>query len=278
MPNLLLAILSSALISIFMRLGSEKATQNIGLLLMNYLTCLLLSAADTGITQLFPRDAALSTALVLGILQGALYLIGFVLFQFNIQKNGIVLPAVFMKLGLLVPMVISICFFHEMPNFLQILGFFFALGAIFLINMEKGQSSVRSRSGLLLLLLGGGMADAMSKIYDVFGAEHLSAQFLFYTFLTASVLCLAFMLHKKQRIGRSEMLYGFLVGIPNYFSARFLLRSLSSIPAVIAYPTFSIGTILIVTCSGLFFFREKLGPRQKWGIGVILIALALLNL
>ena len=131
---------------------------------------------------------------------------------------------------------------------------------------------------ICLLLLGGGAGDAMSKIYEELGDPTLSDPFLLYTFLTALILCIGLMLLKKQRIGKQELLFGALIGIPNFFSAKFLLKSLDFLPAVIVYPTFSVGTILVVTLTGVLFFKEKLNPRQWFALGIILIALTLLNL
>ena len=69
-----------------------------------------------------------------------------------------------------------------------------------------------------------------------------------------------------------------LIGIPNFFSSKFLLLSLGGVPAVIAYPTYSVATLMTVTLAGVCFFKEKLGNRQWIALGVILVALVLLNI
>ena len=132
--------------------------------------------------------------------------------------------------------------------------------------------------GLLLILLAGGGADVMAKLYEEWGNPALAPQFLLYTFGVALVLCIGLMLWKKERPGKAELVYGAAVGIPNYFCAKFLLASLESVPAVIVYPTFSVATILLVTLAGVALFKERLGKRQWAALGVILVALVLLNL
>ncbi len=277
MIYLLLAILSSALISVIMRISTSRVSNNIAMLSMNYLACLIIAAAFSGITSLFPQNTQLPQALGLGVINGALYLFSFVLFQQNVKNNGVVLSSIFMKLGLLVPLVLSILVFSEVPTVLQIIGFCIAVGAIILINLQTGTSDTRMGLGLVFLLLMGGSADAMSKVYEEIGPVSLSSQFLFYTFAVAFVLCLILMFIKKQRIGRNEILYGCLIGIPNFFSAKFLLLSLDSVPAVVAYPTFSVGTILVVTLVGIAVFKERLTIRQIIAVCAILIALVMLN-
>jgi len=278
MIYLLLAIVSSALVSIIMRLSTDKVQNNISMLSMNYLMCSAVAAVYTGIGSLFPQTEGLGGALGMGVFQGILYLLSFILLQVNVKLNGVVLPATFMKLGLLVPMSISIVLFREIPAPLQIIGFCIATAAILLINLDKSQSAVSFKIGLILLMLVNGTGDAMAKVYEELGNPELSAQFLFYTFGIAFLLSLVLVVVKKQKIGKNEVLYGFMVGVPNYFSAKFLLAALNTVPAVITYPTYSVGTILLVTLTGVGFFKEKLGKKQWIGLGIILVALVLLNM
>ena len=265
------------MISIMMRVSADKTSANLSTLATNYLVCSLLGAGYAGFDLAAPEVPGYWVTLLLGLVSGVLYLAGLVMFQANTRRRGVVLSAVFMKLGLLVPMVVSIFAFGEIPTPLQAVGFCIAIAAIILINLEKGNTVLGFRAGLIALLLGGGAADAMSKIYEEIGDSSLSAQFLFYTFLVALILCIGLMVLKKQRPGKSEILFGLLIGIPNFFSARFLLLSLDTVIAVIAYPTYSVATILLISLAGVLFFREKLSRRQWLAIAIILAALILLN-
>lgn len=276
MLYLLLAILSSATVSVLMRLSERKITNNLGMLAMNYVMCTLLSAAYAGFGAL-PAEGLAATA-VMGAVNGVLYLVSFVLLQVNVQRNGVVLSTTFMKLGLLVTMVVSVCVYRESPNAAQILGFAMAVAAIVLINLRKGETSAGFKSGLLWLLLCGGMADAMSKIFEESGPGELSGLFLFFTFFTALILCGVVTLRNGQRVGKWEAVFGLMIGIPNFFSSKFLLRALADVPAVIAYPVYSVGGILAVTLAGVALFRERLERRQWAALGMILTALVLLNI
>ena len=273
---LLLAITASSLVSVFMRLSTGKVKGSYSLLTVNYLMCSLLGGVYAKGDILPIRAEGFATMLLLGLVAGALYLLGFVLLQRNIRKNGIVLSSLFMKLGLLVPIVMSLLWFREIPSLLQCLGFVIAIGAIVLINLEKGAGGFTA--GLLILLLAGGCCDAISKVYEQLGAPQLSDQFLFFTFLFAFVLCLLPVLLKKEKPGLRELLFGTLIGLPNFFSAKFLLAALTRLPAVVVYPTFSVATLLVVTLSGLLFFKERLKSRQWIALGMILLALVALNI
>ena len=278
MSYLILAIGSSVLMSVGMRVAGTKVRGKAGMLTVNYLICLIIAVLFAGDCDFFPKQEGLGLTGFLGSVNGILYVSNFLLYQFNIRKNGVVLSTTFMKLGLLVPMVLSIFLFGEMPEWLQWLGFGLALIAILIINYEKDNTVVSSGFGLIAILLVGGVTDSMAKVYNFYANPALSEQFLLYTFSAAVIVCGIWTLLKKEKPGLREIGYGILIGVPNYFSARFLLKAVESLPAVIAYPTYSVGTIIVVTLAGLCIFREKLGRRQWIGLGVILVALVLLNL
>lgn len=279
MLSLLLAIVSSSLVSIVMRLSGSKVKHNLGMLTGNYIVCALLAGMACGFAGLFdPTDPAMAIVTAMGAVNGVLYLAGFVLMQVNIRRNGVVLSSIFQKLGLLVTLVVSVCFYHEIPNLPQAAGFLLAVGAIILMNYRAGAEAAGYKAGLLWMLLACGMADAMAKIFTESGVPELEGQFLFFTFATAMVFCFVCMAVKGQRIGLWELIFGVLIAVPNFFSSKFLLGALENMPAVIVYPVFSVGSILAVTLTGVLLFREKLEKRQWVAMALILIALVLLNI
>ena len=278
MLYLVLAIASSAMVAIIMRLSAGKVRSNITMLATNYLTCLLLGAWYAGF-HLFPfRSTGFSATAAMGAFNGMLYLLGFILLQYNTRKNGLVLSSVFIKLGLLVPMVLSVFLFAEIPTGVQCIGFVLAVCAIVMINYEKGTSFSGGKLPLILMLLAGGGGDAMSKVFEVYGLADHADLFLFYTFVSAFLLCVALILWKRERPEAYALLFGALVGIPNFFSAKFLLMALNRLPAVIVYPTFSVATVLVVTLTGVCLFKERLRQLQWAALMLILSALILLNL
>jgi len=278
MIYLILAVVSSMLVSVCMRLSGGRAKNNISMLAVNYAMCCAMSLLYVGSVSFLPAAEGFGFAAALGLVSGAMYLGSFMLLQWNIRVNGVVLPATFMKLGVIVPTLTSILAFGEAPRAAQIAGILLAIVAILLIQLEKGGGRAKNALGLVILLLAGGSTDVLSKIYEEMGNAQLSDQYLLITFVVALVLCALLAVYKKQKLAVSDVFFGLLVGVPNYFSARFLLLSLGAVPAVIAYPTYSVGTIVCVTLVGRAFFKERLSRRQIAAMGVILAALVLLNM
>lgn len=274
---LILAIISSSLVTLVMRASEKYSKNNLSMLAANYLTCGALGAFYTGSASLFPAEPGLGQTLLLGAIGGVLFLGSFLLLQWNIRKNGVVLPTTFMKLGVIIPTLLSIAVFGEKPRIVQILGILLAIFAIVLMQ-GKGSEGAKSTVSLLLLLLVTGFSNAMSKIFAQVGAEAFSNHFLFYIFAMAFVLCVTLCIVKKQRITLPDFLCGMAIGIPNYFSTRFMLQALTKVPAVVAYPSYSVSSIVLVTLVGVIVFQEKLSKRKLIALGIILAALVLLNL
>jgi drug/metabolite transporter (DMT)-like permease len=255
------------------------------MLAVNYLICALLGAAYAGFRPVMPEQAGFSMTVWLGVISGILYLAGFVLVQYNTRKNGIVLTSFFMKLGLLVPLALSLLLFHERPGLLQIIGLLVVLVSIRFFSGNQNMDESAADVSLLLLLavlFTNGMSDSMAKIYSTYGVLNEEPVYFFVLFLVASLVTLCLLVHERNTNGNKlslrDLAAGILVGIPNYFSSVLLLKALNGIPAFIVYPVFSSGTILIVTLISSLFFHEKLNRRQLIGLVLILISIVFLNL
>lgn len=278
MGYLLLAIFCSAMISVVMRLSSGKVKGQFSMLAANYLVCGVLGAIYADYSLMGAETAGFGITLALSVMNGVILLGGLVLLQISTRKNGVVLSSLFMKLGLLVPFGVSILFFDEMPTWLQVAGFCLAIGAIVVFNLKKEEGAGRFGIGLVLLLLFNGGADTMVKIFEALGPEALSDHFLCLSFSTAFVLCAGLVVLKKERPDGKALLYGGMIGVANFFSSKFLLRALTGLPAVAVFPTYSVATMLVVTLTGVAFFKERLQRRQWLAFAGVIAALVLLNI
>lgn len=280
---LLLSVLCNAMLSIVMRLSEGRIKARVSMLSANYLTCMIISAFYVGFGNLFPSSSeGFETTLLMGMINGAFYVSGLMLIQYNIRKNGVVLSSVFSKMGaLLVPLALAVTVFAEVPTAAQIVGAVLAVVSIVVINYEKGNGEKKGFDGaktmLLVLLLSEGVASSMSKIFDEANTG-FPGNFLFYTFGTAFLITLAILLARKERPGWKELLFGIGIGVPNFFASRTLLLALEEIPAVIVYPTIGVACIVVVMLAGVFLFKERLKVHQWCAIAAILAAVALLNI
>ena len=278
MIYLLLSILCGSMVSLVMRISEGRIQSKTGMIAMNYLTCLLVAGCFMGFGNVLPDHPLTGRTLGMGVINGIFYMAGLMMMQYNIPRNGVVLPSVFSRMGgLLVPLAVAILFFHEVPTVMQVIGAVLAIAAILVLNYQKGSGTVGDKKALVMLFVADGLAGIMAKVFSEVGSTDLSPNFLFFTFSSAFLFCSMIVLARKERPGLREVGFGMMVGVPNFMGARFTLKALESIPAVIVYPTRSVATIVIITLAGTLFFKEKLSRRQLAAMGIILASLVLLN-
>lgn len=276
MSYLILATLCSASMAIGLRLSEKYSENQYGILVGNYIVCIALSFFSLPEQNLFPEGA--SVAAGAGIANGIIFISTMLLMQMNIKRNGAVLASTFSKLGILIPVCFSVFLFGEKPTFVQMIGIILVAAAILMINREKESGNAEFKAGLLFLTVSSGMADGMSKVFEQIGERQYDRLFLLYTFCTAFLLSLFPLFKSRQRITWMDLLGGLMVGIPNYFSTWLLLASVTRLPAYFVYPSFSVGTILVVSFVSVLLLKDRLTRRQIYGCGLILCALVFLNL
>ena len=281
MHYLLLAILCSAAMAIVLKRFKDPAGNRYGVILGNYITCVVIALVALG----SPAGLASGSGVtyLCGAVAGVLFVVSLVTMQNCIRANGATLSAAFSRLGLLIPLGVSIAFLGERPALWDCLGLALALGALLLISGGGDGGGQRPRTALLIMtLLTSGLSDLMAKVFERVGSRGEDRLYFFCLFAAAALVTWLLAMGEKRRTGKrllpAELAMGVLVGVPNYFSSFLLLRSLASMPAFLVYPLFSTGTILAVTAFSVPVFHERLAKRQIIGVGMILAALVLLNI
>ena len=56
------------------------------------------------------------------------------------------------------------------------------------------------------------------------------------------------------------------------------LLALESVEAVLAYPTYSVSTMILISLSGLLLFHESISNKKKAALGIIMLAICLMNI
>ena len=279
MLYLALAIICSALVSLSIRASENHISNQYGMLMVNYLLCTVFSMMymDQGSISLSHANAGFSIGV--GIINGILYLSTLLVVQYSTRHNGVVLSSTFMKLGVLIPTIMAIVVFREVPKVTQILGIVLAVAAIIMIHFEKDALNEGNKKiWLLILLIGGGVTDSMANIFEQYGNPAMKDGFLLLTFVVASLLSSILAGKEKIKLSKGDLLFGLILGVPNYFAARFLLLALGNMSAVLVYPTFSVGTLVLITLVGILVFKESVNRKKMLALGLIVLALCLLNI
>ena len=205
MIYLIAGLISSAIVSLVLKICSRWEYDRYGMFAINYLSCLIPFIFSQIGKELPALADDFSFCFIFAILNGLLYLAGLLMNQINVKRNGAILQSTFARLGVMVPTVISIVFFGERPSILETIGIMMVLVSFCIMNIGKNNNNEKPVFSLLILgMLFGGIADSALKVFEQFGDPALENWFMGLTFLSASLICLAITITKKGKIGKGK--------------------------------------------------------------------------
>ena len=214
---------------------------------------------------------------VLAFIVGLLFVLTFNLYAHGAQKIGVTPSTIANKMSMIIPIIIGIILLNEEVTFNKILGISFAFVAIFLssIGDRKYSLNINHLIIIVLLFIGQGLADGILNWAQEFILNGSNMNLFFaVTFLAAGFSGLLFLFFKlssqKVKVEPKSIIWGIVLGIPNYLTLLYFVKSLKSelFSSSEIFPIINIGVIIFCTILSIILFRERVSI-YNW-LGVIL--------
>ena len=245
----------------------------------NYFTAGILSIIFLPNTFEFDKINYSNTTLffVLAFIVGLLFVLTFNLYAHGAQKIGVTPSTIANKMSMIIPIIIGIILLNEEVTFNKILGISFAFVAIFLSSIGDRKYSLNKNHLIIIVLLfiGQGLADGILNWAQKFILNGSNMNLFFaVTFLAAGFSGLLFLFFKlssqKVKIEPKSIIWGIVLGIPNYLTLLYFVKSLKSelFSSSEIFPIINIGVIIFCTILSIILFRERVSI-YNW-LGVIL--------
>ncbi len=302
MLYLALAVACSLAIAVIFKLSERRGMNRVALLTVNYAVAFAVAGGllATGVGAV-GEGLALSPGLLgLGVLTGALFIGGFVLFSYAIRVAGMSLATGVMRLAVALPFLASWFVWGEVPSPGQLVGLAVAGAAFFLIARRNAPAStasvvhvadpaseradrLRVAGVLALLFLAGGTVDIAMKTFDeAFAATNSRALFLLMVFGVAFALGFVLVVTRGLRTGAwprgATVGWGIVLGVVNYGSAEFILQAIAQLSGPFVFPVNNIAIVIGATLLGVFVWGERLSGANRLGLGLAAVALVLLGM
>lgn len=285
MTGWIFIILSSAcsvLIAHFLKVTEFKKLSTVKVLTVNY----VIASAVAFLTPVggaefdFNLVSALP-AIVFAVIVGFIFIANFFIYSKSVSNNGVGISVSAMRMSLMIPVLLSTIWYMEMMSVSQWVGFFTVIIALFLLLPNKRRMLQEPKSAawlLILLFLGTGIGDGSLKIFEADFSSYLSKeQFMGTVFLSATVVgFVAVIIKRDLKFSIQEVGMGILVGIPNLYSAIFLIKALELLNGAVVYSVVNILTVLGATVLGLIRWGDIVTPAQWAGILATLLSILLL--
>ena len=261
---------------------------NLQAIIINYFTAGSLAVVITN-TNGLPinfQHIVLSNYIVPSLIIGLLFIITFNLLAYGTQKIGIAISTVANKMSMIIPVIIGIYLFKEAIGVFKLIGIFLAISAIYMTSTKSGKLSFDKKFMpiILLIFLGQGIADGTLSWTQKFTLSTENTSLFFAsTFFSAGTFGCLFLVYdlmaKKIQFQAKNILWGITLGVPNYLTLHFFIRSLQSpiLESSQVFPVVNMGIIILSAISGIILFKEKLTPLNWSGIAIAIIAISFIS-
>lgn len=277
----------SSMLVLFKYFG-KYGVNNLQAIIVNYFTAgtLSLIVAHNNDIKISLPDIIYSTYIIPSLIIGFLFIVTFNLLAFGTQKIGIAISTVANKMSMIIPVIIGISLFSEKLGMFKLIGIVLAISAIYMTSTKSGKLSFDKKflPIILLIFFGQGMADGTLSWAQKFSINDENTPLFFASvFLIAGILGSVFLIYKTIKNGFKlefkNLIWGIGLGIPNYLTLHFFVRSLQSpiFESSQVFPIVNMGVIVLTALAGILLFREKLSFFNWGGILVAVLAISLIT-
>jgi drug/metabolite transporter (DMT)-like permease len=284
---LALAILGSGVIPVTFRAFEGWRVNLFWAIPVNYATCVAIGNLLSGDALHFHKIIS-QPWILWAALQGFLLAVNFYLLAHTAQRAGVAIAALASRLSVAIPSLLAFSLYGDSLTAVKVAGLLAALLALYLCTApEARQGATRSRflqlSPVTLFLTFGCYFTILKYLQTYFLSEssyhsYVMAGFVF-AFLSSIVIGAGKGVFTRADFRLRHVGAGIVLGVINYVAIYALLRMLAikGWESSQIYPIYSVGVVAVATLLAFICFRERLSRQKLLGLGVGLVAVALLN-
>ncbi|GEM_PF-3618124 len=233
------------------------------------------------------------------ILRAIGYVIGSYGYIEAVHTGPLLITIIISQMGSLIPIVFSMLFLHEQPDFLTIFGMIILFVALYLFNSKKGQKDAEPIKTPLYWLwvfssfAGNGLTMLATKLQQYAEPGMHRSEYLFWSMLFVTAVFGIMLLVDWARLSKATSNIPKSRGIPSGFMLGVMWAAIYSLsnsaqnfigtitveklPAIIAYMVSTGFGILFSFLIARFFYKEKVSKLQYAGIISATVGLFLLT-
>ncbi len=283
---LIIAILFYVGIFVTFKLFAQFNVGNFTAIVINYLVASLTGLlAFGGFQQIDNIINApwIWTAVIIGVLFVAV----FYLFAICSQKISVTMTAMSSKMSVVIPVFALLYIFNDDITMVKIIGLVLIIISLYLI-MKPDKTSKIDKKYLfipILIFVGAGISDTLfgyaKRAFEI-STSNDSALFVSAVFgisFLLGLLYFPFTIKKGKPIAtKADLIGGLILGVVNFLAVFFFVEAQGAFSASVFFPIFNVGVVAISALTGLIFFKERLNLFNYIGLGISLVAIALINM
>lgn len=272
------------MIVVIFKLFERYSINHYQAIVVNYLICVLTGCITLGEIP-FEADMLYAPWLpIMGCL-GLLFMGGFNIASRTVQHFGIAIASVAQRMSLGLSVTFAIWYYGESYTYYKIIGIIVALSAVVFINFPSKNKPATEQVGtskwLVLYPISIFFISAIIEILlQYLHAVHEMKPAIesIVLFASAALIGVIGLFVFRERLALKNAIAGTILGIPNYFSIYFMLRSLDVMDGSTVYSLCNITIVAGAALVGFLVFKERLSLLNMLGVGLAILAIVLITL
>lgn len=247
------------------------------------------SISKSNILRMFSEITQANTyllILIFGIFSGILYYFALMITRYSVMDNGMGTTSMFSRLSFLLPLVVSMLVWHEVPSVISTIGMIAGVLSLVIMMSTSFFEKKHIKIGMLVLLLfANGVVELNNKVVVTYSVSPAyKSLFVCIIYGVALLVSGGFLILTTARnkmlvsIRPEEQLLGVVLGLQNVLYSFLLLKALEVLPAALVYATTASGGVLMSSAIGILIFKESVTQRQKCAIIMTICSLILINI
>ncbi len=305
MGFLALKVLCSVGVGLTVRHAAHKGINRLGMIRINYAAAAIIAFL---LLVVRPEVRVSRNTLWIALVAGISYAATMLLWSEAISRSGIALTVGFTRMSVIIPVLVSMLVWKEIPRLTQGVGIVLGVAALLITGRRPARdcpqefpagnsgavpSPTRPAGPLLLagLFVASGIAALSTKLFQELcpAQENLHFQALLFVvaFFVATVSSGTVPLFRsgkrdspqhRERTDRKSLEWGWVLGAVNVGSSIFMVLALGLIAGPLAFPISAAAEVAVLAVLGRVVWKEPLDRLSMVGLGMTLAALVLVQL
>lgn len=297
MGLLALKVLCSVGVGLTVRHADQKGVNRLGMIRVNYAVAAIVAFL---LLVVRPEVRVSRNTMWIALVAGVSYAATMLLWSQAISRSGIALTVGFTRMSVIIPVLVSMLVWKEIPRLTQSLGIVLGVAALLITgrrpaatDRQQATGDTRPAGPLLLagLFVASGIAALSTKLFQELcpAQENLHFQALLFivAFIVATISSGTVRLFRsgkgdspphRERTNRKSLEWGSVLGLVNVGSSIFMVLALGLVAGPLAFPISAAGEVAVLAVLGRVIWKEPLNRLSIIGLGMTLAALVLVQL
>lgn len=196
-----------------------------------------------------------------------------------LTKGPMAVTSLICSYNIVIPCIFGIAYLKESLTYLKAMGFILLIISMYLLSKRDSERAYKKGwiYCVIITFLCNGLSSIIQKLHQTNFKGQFLNEFIFFVLLSAFILLFVLTLFKREKPNVKNIKFavpsGILLGVANFLTLFLSAR----VDASVLFPIVTIFTVIFVSLTSRFVFKDKLTLKQIFGIALGVISVIIIK-